>query len=474
MPKIPSTPSKIWSELRASLWFVPTIIVVGAVALAAILVEVDARIGHAPFSEWPRLFGAGAEGSRGMLVAIATSMVTVAGVVFSITIVALSLASSQYSSRVLRQFVSDRTNQVVLGVFVGIFAYCLVVLRTIRGGEEGIFVPSVAVLTGVLLAFVGIGVLIHFIHHIAYGIQASHIVAGIADETLRTVERLFPDKLAGGEAKDASEPSLHDDSPPSGSRPVPSRRMGYVQRVDAAGLLQVAQDADCVIRMERAIGDFVVAGASIVSVCGHQRPDDEVVERIESLFVIDRQRTVDEDVAYGLRQIVDVALKALSPAVNDTTTAVMCLHYITAIMIRLAGRSFPARERRRDGVLRVIASEPDFAAYAAIAVEEITHAGVANPVIARALLAMLQETAAATSGDERRMILAAQAQRLSERIASHAARDPAGYTALAQVALTIARDLARSSETASTGAASATAGRPAHTIPSAGPCSRPD
>jgi len=160
-------------EMRASFWFVPAVIVLGAVGLAAAVIGVDANVKLRFVEAWPLLFGAGAAGSRGLLTAVASSMITVAGVVFSITIVALSLTSSQYTSRVLRNFMRDRINQVVLGVFVGIFAYCLVVLRTIRGGDEGAFVPSFAVLGGLLLAFVGIGFLIYFIHHIALSIQAS-------------------------------------------------------------------------------------------------------------------------------------------------------------------------------------------------------------------------------------------------------------------------------------------------------------
>ena len=130
-------------------------------------------------------------------------MITVAGVVFSITIVALSLTSSQYTSRVLRNFMRDRINQVVLGVFVGIFAYCLVVLRTIRGGDEGKFVPSLAVLVGLILAFVGIAFLIYFIHHISMSIQASNIIAAAAQETIAAVDHLLPKVLGEDADEDA-------------------------------------------------------------------------------------------------------------------------------------------------------------------------------------------------------------------------------------------------------------------------------
>lgn len=194
--------------MRASFWFVPAVIVLGAVGLATAVIGVDANVKLRFVEEWPLLFGAGAAGSRGLLTAVASSMITVAGVVFSITIVALSLTSSQYTSRVLRNFMRDRINQVVLGVFVGIFAYCLVVLRTIRGGDEGAFVPSLAVLGGLLLAFVGIGFLIYFIHHIALSIQASSIIAAVASETIAAVDHLFPNGLGENIDTDSNDDEL--------------------------------------------------------------------------------------------------------------------------------------------------------------------------------------------------------------------------------------------------------------------------
>ncbi len=152
-----------WQQTTSSFWFVPSLIVVSAVASASAMIALDLSNILASATEWSPLFGGGAAGARGLLTAVATSMITVAGVVFSITIVALSLTSSQYSSRILVNFMADRINQVVLGVFVGTFAYCLVVLRTIRAGDEGAFVPTLAVFGGLLLAFVAIGFLIYFI-----------------------------------------------------------------------------------------------------------------------------------------------------------------------------------------------------------------------------------------------------------------------------------------------------------------------
>lgn len=188
-------PTRLWYQLTSSFWFIPGGIVVAAALLALVAVEADSRfVTDALVRNWPRLFGAGAGGSRALLTAVAGSMITVAGTVFSITLVALSLASSQYSPRVLRNFMRDRANQAVLGIFVGIFAYCLVVLRSIHENDHTSFVPPVAVLFGLLLGFGGIGVLVFFIHHIARSIQASQILEAVRVETCDAIDRLFPDR----------------------------------------------------------------------------------------------------------------------------------------------------------------------------------------------------------------------------------------------------------------------------------------
>ena len=200
----------LWEELHSSFWFIPGLIVLVAVSLALGLVQIDDALlqRNGLYGRWPRLLGSGPGGARDLLGTVANSMIAVAGVVFSITIVALALASNQYTSRVLRNFMRDRINQSVLGVFVGIYAYCLVVLRTIRDTEEVLFVPSVAVLVGLLLAFAGIAIFIYFIHHISLAIQAANILAEITEETLFAIDLQYPEDL--GEQDDASVSSSAD------------------------------------------------------------------------------------------------------------------------------------------------------------------------------------------------------------------------------------------------------------------------
>ncbi len=407
----------LWQELRASLWFVPGAIVVMAVGLAIALIEIDARIDRGFFESWPRLFGAGAAGSRGMLATVAGSMITVAGVVFSITLVALSLASSQYTSRVLRNFMTDRTNQTVLGVFVGIFAYCLVVLRTIREGETTEFVPSLAVMGGVVLAFVGIGFFIYFIHHIATLIQASQILARLAAETISRVDHLFPQGL-GDEGERKAGMDAANAGPVGTWKPVPAARTGYIQHVDNEALLALARDCKAVIRMEHPIGDFVIEGMPIASVLRGggvvATSDAEIVNRLGTAYAINQQRTTGQDAAYGIRQLVDVALKALSPGINDTTTAVMSLDYLTAILARLSSRRVESPWRYDGGELRVITRGATFAGLVELSLDQIRQNAAGNVAVLTRLLGTLELLEGLTQNPARRQVLWRQARALEE------------------------------------------------------------
>lgn len=344
-------PLAFWQRLRTSLWAVPAAIVIAATGAAVVLVELHDRVPASMLGRWPALFGAGAEGSRAMLTAIAGSMITVAGVAFSITLVTLSLASTQYSPRVLRNFLGDRANQTVLGVFVGIFAYCLIVLRTIRDPDEGAFVPGLAVLFGIVLAFVGIGFLIFFIHHVATTIQASSIMERIADETIRCLER--QDLVGDDESRSVEPDGRGADDWHTASAP----RRGFVASIDYARLDEIAEKHDAHVRIERGVGEFAIERQPLVSITGDARPDAGLLHALAAAFEISRQRTAELDPAFGIRQLVDVTLKALSSGGNDPTTASIALDYLTAILVRVTeqgagtgdhdgGNRYPRVQRR--------------------------------------------------------------------------------------------------------------------------------
>jgi uncharacterized membrane protein len=423
--------------MRYNFWLVPAVLVLTAVALATVLIEWEGWLKREILGRWPGVFDVGAEGARGILTTIAGSMITLAGVVFSITLVALSLAASQYSSRLLRNFMSDRVNQSVLGAFVGIFAYCIVVLRTIRGGDEGLFVPAFAVLVALVLGFVGIAVLIYFIHHISSSIQVSHMLETASRETIRAVDNVFPeegDDEPGSDARRAIDQATHWD-------PVPAARSGYLQTIDREALLKFATDRKTVVRMERRIGQFVIEGAPVLSIREGNVTSAERRE-LRRAVITGVQGTVEQDPAFGIRQIVDIALRALSPAMNDPTTAMMCIDRLTAILGRLSNRRVSSHFRGSDGAWRLVTKGPTYAELVGDAFDPLRRNTQGNLSVLDSLLGAIEQLARRTGTDARRRVLFdlstamtepgmqdGLASRDAERIAERSARTLASLAA---------------------------------------------
>jgi len=398
--------------MRSNFWFAPSLIVLVSVAFAAALIRADSAGSDRWLAQWPHLFGAGAEGARGMMSTIAGSMMSVVGVMFSMILVVLALASSQYTSRILRNFMRSRVTQVVLGIFAGIFTYCLIVLRTIRSGE-GAFVPGLAVFFGFVLALGGVGALMFFIHHIASSIQASSIIASVAQETIAAIDRLFPDKLGQGPGEDDEYPTPRPLSEQNW-RTVPAEASGYIQSVNNAALLRLARDRKTIVSMEQGIGEFVVQNTTLASIALEDPPDRETIAALQAAFSISRHRTVEQDVAFGIRQIVDVALKALSPGIVDTTTAIMCVDYLTVILARIAPRQFPSSHRYEEGQLRVIAKGPSFEDLLGGSFDQIRNSAKGDVAIMSRMLGAFQTIASLTGSPKRRQAIREQAQWIAE------------------------------------------------------------
>lgn len=313
-----------WFSLRSSFWFIPSFAVIGAIICAVVLVLIDVRYGEYIKSAWPQLLLPEPDGARQILSTIASSMITVAGVVFSVTIVALSLAANQYSPRILRNFMRDRINQVVLAVFTASFVYSLLVLQAISS-EPQPFVPFFAVWAGILFAILSIGFLILFIHRTAMSIQVSEIMSRIARESVEALAALHHMADVGGSVVGDAE-KLHNQN----WHPVASIQSGYVQDIDTEKLFRLACERQVIIRVDNPVGEFVVEGRSLVSVDAPM--DADFAKRVRQLFGISSYRTIEQDPAFGIRQIVDIALRALSPGINDATTAINSIDYLHVIL----------------------------------------------------------------------------------------------------------------------------------------------
>ena len=350
---------KQWDRLQSSFWFVPSLMAAGAIGLAYTSVAVDGALA----GDWPAaldwLGRGGAEGASVMLGTIASSMITIAGVVFSMTLVALSLASSQLGPRLLRNFMTDTVNQMVLGTFVSTFLYSLIVLRSIRRAEESLFVPHLSVSVAVVLAVASLGVLVYFIHHVALSIQADSAVAQIGDELNERIDDLFPAAVGGRRGEDMDVPDLD----PADAKPVLARCDGYLQLIDLDALMRLATEHGLRLKLLRRTGHFVVKASPIMLAWPATHVDEQVRERIRDALVFDSRRTPIQDVEFALNQLVEVALRALSPGINDPFTAMACVDRLGAALSLLAQRDMPESRRFDDeGALRVslpVVSFPD-------------------------------------------------------------------------------------------------------------------
>jgi uncharacterized membrane protein len=338
---------KTLDRIRFSFWFLPTAMASGAMVLAFATVALETPVTDWLTLNWGLTFTGGAEGASSLLGTIAGSMITIAGVVFSMTLVALSLTSSQLGPRLLRNFMRDTTTQVVLGTFVATFLYCLLVLRTIRRAEETLFVPHLSVTLGVLLAVVSVGVLIYFIHHVSVSIQANEIVAQVGKELIEEIERLFPESIGRGAPRIPTEPPDADflDLFDREARPIGSAEDGYLQFVGGDDLMALAMQEDIVIQLERRPRDYVVATRPLALVWPGNRVTDQLVDRVNAAFALGNQRTSGQDIEFAVDQLVEIAVRALSPGVNDPFTAMTCVDHLGSALCRLAQRDMPSPYR---------------------------------------------------------------------------------------------------------------------------------
>jgi uncharacterized membrane protein len=393
--------------VRASYWFVPGLMALAAVGLAALTTAAEDWAAELPlFRTWLALNTP--EGARAVLSTIAGSLIGVAGVSFSIIIAALAYATSQLGPRLLRNFMRDRGNQFVLGVFIAAFIYGLLILRTVSAGlEDGRpFVPHLGVAVALLLALAGVGVFIYFIHHAPKSIQASELIAEIGEELRSRALALFPRRI--GEPTEP-EPAWPD-APALEARAAAS---GYVLRVDGNGLLALASERDLAIRLLARPGDFVAEGDPVALVQGGASHD--ALRRVSRAFVAGRARTQTQDLLFAVQQIVEIAARALSPGVNDPYTAVACLDWLGAGLIALGERARPAEARRDgDGLPRLWAPALSFEEATDAAFTPLRAYAATDPVAAPQLIATLARVHARVPHPPYRAALRQQAEALLE------------------------------------------------------------
>lgn len=405
-----------WFELQQGLWFIPSLMTLGGAILAFLMIRVDQHVLADSDIQSRWFFESGAEGARGVLTAIAATMITVATTVFSITIVALQLASSQFSPRVLRGFTRDRGNQLVLGMFIATFVYALLVLRTVQSesADLKLFVPAASVSLAMVFAIAAIGSLIYFFHHSTRSIQASVVIDRAGADTLALIDArrthdadtgtiVVPEMLERGDLI-----------------AVTADRSGYITAIDLGALLGVARSFDGVVTVASSVGQHMLTSTALVqipsvSLEGLTETDRaDVDQRIRRAFTIDIERTLEHDVLLGFRQLSDIAIKALSPGINDPTTATMCIDrlgeaLLQAIELRTEVVFYPNPHDRGGVRLRSVG----FSQIVDESVPQIRHFAADDVVVVRHLLKVLE--AVARDADHETFEILARQARLCEQ-----------------------------------------------------------
>ena len=391
--------SSVWDALRASFGFLPAVAMLAALVAGFALPSLDAALNVDLL-----VFDFTTESAaRSVLQTIATASVSVAGLSFSVTIVAFTLASSQLSPRVLRTFRADRTTQATLALLLSTFVYCLAVLVRLGSVADGQPVPNISMTLAIVLALVSFATFTGFIAHIVRLLQPSSIIEGVRDAGRRAVEQPYPHGI-GREPDDVVQAertvSLRRSAAP-GVR-VMADGEGYLSSVRGSRIVAAAADADALVVQRARIGEYVAAGALLAEVwCAPGADVEALTDAVGDAFVLGSQRTALQDVAFPVRQLADIALKGLSPGVNDPTTAENAMDALTAVLVRAAGRNRPSGTRvDEDDEARFVALVPELDDLVRLGFEQVRVFAAQDPVVSRRLLALLErvENAAGDNG----------------------------------------------------------------------------
>ncbi len=327
--------TKFLQGIRSSYWFIPACMVLVAIVLSMVMTWLDTYAETGWIQQFQWLNAVQTDGARSVLNVIAGSTIGVAGVTFSITIVAVSFASANFGPRLIANFMRDRGNQATLGIFIGTYVYCLLVLRTVRNASaEDIennfqaFVPHFSVLTALLLALISVGVLIYFIHHIPESLNVGNMAAQVGRRLCHGIDGLFPDRDPHRDESGITQPDWDAREKRSHHTQIRSARSGYIQALDVARLVELGEAYSALLRVQYRPGDFVAPDGVIIDIWSDQEIDARKKKALSACFAVGNQRTAHQNVLFLADQLVEIIGRAMSPGVNDPFTAMTCLSWL--------------------------------------------------------------------------------------------------------------------------------------------------
>jgi uncharacterized membrane protein len=406
--------------LRTNLWLVPAVLVLAAVVLFVATYSLDLAAYNGVFRVPGWAISGGPDVARTVLIGIAAAVITVVGVVFSIVIVALTLTSTQFGPRMLRNFIRDRGTQLTLGTFVATFVYAVLTLGSVGQGAHGNFVPHISVTVTLVLMLADLAVLIYFLHHITIQIQLPQVIAGIAGDLQSAIELQAGDPSEGADAELAS--ALIENMAGQGGVVI-APRSGYLQYLEHRTLVSVATEVTAVIHVLFRPGHFIVQGQQYATVWPAEAADS-VTRELAGAHVTGPYRTLAQDVSFGVDQLVEIGIRALSTAVNDTFTALTCIDWIGDSLYQVTGRWQPTRVYRdATGAVRVITTETTWDRLVQRAFDKVRQAARGMPAVMIRQLDALAKIMERTSTAAERQVLLDQAAMI-ERLSAASVGEP--------------------------------------------------
>ena len=430
----------LWDSFRTSFWFVPTIMSLMAIMLAMGTNQLDSLLASSDRQlSW---FSTTALAARSTLSSVAGATIALAGVVFSITIVTLSIASSQYGSRLVRNVMGASIADLVIGQYIGTSLYCMLILQNVREshGDSPAFTPQVGTAVGLCLGLISMGMLIWFIHHVATAIQAPTIIMEVSRDLNEAINRLFPERIGEAAEKETDEEALEDQNCQTFHEvlsgvgkyniTVPSKREGYIEGIDGGSLISLGQELNGVVELMCKPGDYITQDQLLARVwCQDQtETEEDSEEQIETVnntvnrvIIIGLRRTPRQDVTYAALELVEIALRALSPGINDPFTAMSCVDRLGGALGRLVERSCPSQIRRdSESVPRLLITTADgFAEVLKYSFGMIREYGSSNTTVSLKILEALTGITSHASRPEDIEVIRQEAEALQTAFEEH-------------------------------------------------------
>ena len=371
-----------YNKLSSTFCFIPVVIIIIALILAVTLVVLDQEVSISQNDFGKYFFVNSADSGRSILSTISGAMIGVAGTVFSVTLVALTLASSQFGPRLIKNFMHVKLNQVVLGSYVATYLYCLFILNAVKENDNYTFIPVISILVAIVAALINIVLLILFIHQIAMSIQADQIISDVSGIIYKQSDNLYPSQMGNDLASEKIKIVEAIKSKYLHTIQLKSPKNGYFQYIDSESLIELISSYDALLELHNRPGDYLVKNLEIGILYCNEKPTEKQLNKIYNQFVFGRDKSYNQDIEFSIHQMVEIASRALSPGVNDPFTAITCIDNLTAIVCLFTEINFPSSYRvDQQEQLRVIANTTSFEGILDASFNQIRQFSAGNPSV---------------------------------------------------------------------------------------------